>query len=335
MKRLIKEILGQCALSAASLLPAARPVLRPLGLRTSQGLFGNRTVWIHSRAGQPFRLTHVDESFLAFQLFWLGGDYYEPITLALLKALLRPGDRFLDIGAHVGFYSLNLGLSIRGIEIIALEPNPKNFRILKTNIAANGLSCVTCESLAVSDSDGLATLYLTESDMSASLMKGFQAEDTKQIDSIQVSTVSLDSYLRCREIGGPKVIKVDIEGHEPAFFRGASETIVAYKPDIILEVLYEQDPALISQLKSLGYHFYPITDEGMVELDAPRLVKRFPFLFLNHLLTVRPRQELVELFNQVKEAIRNVDLLKTSKHFPKEEWPLLWQNEPAPKPELV
>jgi FkbM family methyltransferase len=331
MKRRIKQAVGRCAISIASLVPWSRSVLRPIGLRASQDLFGQRIVSINSFGGQSFRLTHVDESYLAFQLFWHGGQYYEPISRAVLEALLRPEHTFLDLGAHVGFYSLAGALSVKGVKVIAFEPNPKNFRILQANVAANGLTGVHCEPLAISDTDGTATLYLTESDMSASLMKDFQAEDTAQIDSIEVPTVSLDSYVQRHGVRGPMLIKVDIEGHEPAFFRGASKTLAEYRPDIVLEVLYDQEPTLVSDLKSLGYHFYPITDQGLVEADTPKLVKRFPFLFLNYLLSVRPQRELAGIFSRVDQTIRGINLLQTSKHFPKEQWPCLWPDEPAPQ----
>jgi FkbM family methyltransferase len=335
MKRIIKQALGRSVISVAEMLPWVRSLLRPLGVRTSQDLFGARIVSIQMPGGQSFRLTHVDETYLAFQLFWRGGEFYEPITRALVTALLRPGDTFLDIGAHLGFFSLASGLSNPGVKIIAFEPNPKNFRILQANATANGLSGIVCEPIAISDHDGSARLYLTESDMSASLMKDFQAEDTRQIGSIEVLTASLDSYLEQQRITGTLVIKVDIEGHETAFFRGAARTIAAQKPDIILEVLYDQDIEIVSRLKSLGYHFYPITDEGLVELEAPKLIKRFPFLFLNHLLSVRPRQEIANLFDGVQERIRKLNLLETSKHFPKEQWPCLWHAEASEAPDNI
>jgi FkbM family methyltransferase len=331
MKRIIKNTLGRCVVSLAHKLPQSRSFLKALGLRTSQGVFEDRIVSIPLKGSRPLRLTHVDESYLAFQLFWRGSDYYEPITRQLLQILVQPRDTFLDLGAHIGFFSLSVGLSVPGVQVIAFEPNPKNFRILEANATANGMTDIVCESSAISESDGSATLYLTDSDMSASLMKDFQAEDTKQISSIEVRTTSLDSYLRRQRIGSRMIIKVDIEGHEPAFFRGALQTIEVHKPDIVLEVLYDQDPAIVSWLKLLGYHFYPITDGVLVELDAPRLVKRFPFLFLNHLLSVRPKQELIAIFDRVAAATGNLNLLETSKHFPKEEWPLLWQEESEPE----
>jgi FkbM family methyltransferase len=328
---MFKKALAYGLVSLAQQLPTMRRHLKPLGMLISPQVFHNRIVSIPMQAGSALQLAHLDESYLAFQLYWRGLDYYEPITRELLQRLLRPGDTFLDLGAHIGFFSLSVGLSVSGLKIIAFEPNPKNFRILEANAAANHLENILCEPLAISDSEGTAVLYLTESDMSASLMKDFQAEDTRQIGNIEVRATTLDNYLRHRNIDGPLVIKVDIEGHEPAFFRGVTATLATQKPDIILEVLYDQDPVLISWLKSLGYHFYPITDEGFIELEAPKLIKRYPFLFLNHLLSVKPKREIATLFDGVAGAIASLNLLETSKHFPKAIWPLLWQDEPAPQ----
>jgi len=329
LKTLIRRVLGSRVVFLAEKVPGLRQPLKSLGMRISRGSFGNRVVTIPIGAKGAFQLTHVDESYLAFQLFWRGGNYYEPLTCRLLQLLLRPGDTFLDIGAHIGFFALAIGHNVPGVRVFAFEPNPKNFGILKANAQANVIGNMICEPIAISDRDGTAKLYLTESDMSASLMKDFQAEDTIQIGSVEVPTASLDSYLQQHRIEGPMVIKVDIEGHEPAFFRGASKTLSERRPDIILEVLYEQDPALVSWLKSLGYHFYPITDEGLVESTAPRLVKRFPFLFLNHWVSVRPKREVARILDEVCAGLGKLNLKDTSEHFPPEEWPLLWQDEPG------
>ena len=324
MKAFIKRAAGRVAIEIGSRIPSSRRMLKPAGLRCSQGLFGNRVVSIPIEHRPPLRLTTVDESYLAFQLFWRGLNYYEPITRLLLARLLPPGATFLDVGAHHGFFALTTALLPDDVRVIAFEPNPRNFGILQANVAANHLANVHCEPLALSDSDGTAELYLTASDMSASLKKGFQSHDTEQIGSLEVRTTALDSYLSARAIGAPIVIKVDIEGHEAAFMRGAMETIGTFKPDIVLEVVEDQDPKWVAELKALGYRFYPITDRGLNEIDAPRLIKRFPFLFLNHLLTTRPRAELSALFQRIETEVRAVNLLDTSKHFRKEEWPLLW-----------
>jgi hypothetical protein len=144
---------------------------------------------------------------------------------------------------------------------------------------------------------------------------------------VKVNTCTLDGYLEYHPVTGSLVIKVDIEGHESAFFRGAAKTIARHKPDIILEVLEDQDPVAVNELKRLGYRFYPITDGDFVELEAPKLIKRYPFLFLTHLLSTRPQQEIQQLLKEMKTETQSIDLRQTSKHFPKEQWPLLWKSE--------
>jgi FkbM family methyltransferase len=330
MKGLLKNTLGLTAISLAEAFPFARTRLRNLGLRCSPGRFGNRVVTLRSPSGRPVRLARIDDCYLALQLFWRGVSYYEPLTRTLLEAVIRPGDTFLDLGAHLGFFSLAVGLGQPGLRIVAFEPNPKNFRVLLANFEANNLTHVVCEPLAISDREGSALLYLTESDMSASLQKGFQEQDTLQVGSIEVRTTSLDGYARAHGLGGRMLIKVDIEGHEAAFFRGAAQTIAACKPDLILEVLGEQDAEILAWLKSLGYRFYPITDEGLIEVDEPRLIKRFPLLFLNYLLSARPLAELAGPFECVRAAAASLDLLETSKHFPPAEWPGLWSSSELP-----
>ena len=327
MKRVIKKVVGRGAIAVAQRPPAARGLVKAVGVRTSQGCFGQRVVSIPLGGHRSLQLTDVDESYLAFQLFWHGGDYYEPITRLLLEQMIQKGDIFVDIGAHVGFFSLVVGQSAEGVKIVAFEPNPRNFQTLEANLKANSLKHVVCEPAAISDRDGSGILYLTDSDMSASLMKDFQAQDTKQVGEIEVRTRTVDSYFRTAGLKGRMILKVDIEGHEPAFFRGAMNTLAHYKPDIILEVLYDMDPTLVSDLKKLGYHFYPITDQGIIELDAPRLFKRFPFLFLNHLFSVRPKQQIADLFEGISEKVGRLNLLNTSKHFPPEVWPDLWRAE--------
>src|ERR1700716_3445890 len=106
MKTVVKQAVGRGIIPFAQRLSRGRQLLRRLGLRTSRDLFGDRIVSIHFTDGRSFRLANVDASYLSFQLFWRGGEYYEPITRMLLEGLLRPGDTFLDIGAHVGFFTI-------------------------------------------------------------------------------------------------------------------------------------------------------------------------------------------------------------------------------------
>jgi FkbM family methyltransferase len=306
----IKRLFGQCLLNFCDQVPAAKPFLKRLGLRTSQAWFENRTVRVQMPGGESLKLTGLAQNYLSFQLFWYGTGYYEPVTTLLARELVRTADAFIDVGANVGFYSLVLSALQPGLRVIAFEPNPKNFQILEANARLNRFEQLACVPRAVSDTEGTAVLYLSPSDMSASLEKDF---DPTLGTALNVTTTTLDAYLAQSPLPGRLVIKVDVEGHEAAFFKGAEQTIALRKPDIITEVTLHQEDLPIAFLQELGYGFYQITDQGLLPTKKLTAVTRGRFRFLNCLLSVQPEDKVNALFRRIQPAVRRIDLTQTSK----------------------
>jgi FkbM family methyltransferase len=125
----------------------------------------------------PSSLKHADQSprFLLHFLASLAGDVgaqhliineanggYEPPTRDLLERVLRPGDLFVDVGAHWGFFSLLAATHpAGGIEVVAFEPDLINATVLTENINRNRLaSAVTVVCAACGNSNELAPLLL-------------------------------------------------------------------------------------------------------------------------------------------------------------------------------
>jgi FkbM family methyltransferase len=76
---------------------------------------------------------------------------YELPTRNLLERAIRPGDLFVDVGAHWGFFTLQAATHpARGVTVVGFEPDPANAAILVRNVADNGLTdevsvvCVAC-----------------------------------------------------------------------------------------------------------------------------------------------------------------------------------------------
>ena len=307
---LLKRAVGGCLFHACNLIPPAKRSLARLGMRTKKEWFRNRIARVQTRDGKNIMLASIGENYLSFQVFWKGTSFYEPITSLVLGELVWPGDTFVDVGANIGFFSLLLSAQKPSLRVVAFEPNPKNYELLTKNAASNGFRHLVCEPLALSDADGTAPFYLADSDMSASLRSDFAFHEAPPI---QVKTLTLDSYLKSRALSGRLVLKVDVEGAEDAFFKGARETIAALKPDIITEVAVKSTPAYASFLREHGYHFYSITDEGLCAAFELQPVVRGNLLFLNYLLSARPPEVIAELFERIRPAIRKIDLSQTSK----------------------
>jgi FkbM family methyltransferase len=307
-----KRLVGRLLYGLAVALPSLRPAMTRWGLRTQAPWFDGCTPYVRSRAtGQRLRLSSFGRNYLSFELFWRGLDYYEPLTAALMASLARTTSLFVDAGSNIGVHALRLAAARPEMDIVAFEPNPRLHALLQDNVRANGFRNVTAEPVALSDREGVAPLYLSPSDMSASLEKGFESA---HLGVVNVPVGSLDRYLADR--GTPNrrfLLKVDVEGHEPAVLAGAAATIRRCRPDIIAETATPLPAATIELLYRCGYRFRQITDEGLMPCIVPTARVRGPLVFLNCLLTTRPSAELEGLSADLRAFARRIDLRRTSK----------------------
>jgi FkbM family methyltransferase len=165
-----------------------------------------------------------------FALYWLVKGY-ERFTRRLFRGALEPGMRVLDIGAHIGWYTL---IAARGVgptgQVYAFEPDPENFRLLRHNIALNGLgSIVATIPKAAADIAGVRTFY---SDAKGSLRSSLWSDGRESEAPITVECATVDEIVGHEAIG---VVKLDVEGAEVHALRGMRETLAA-SPRVVLFV---------------------------------------------------------------------------------------------------
>lgn len=173
---------------------------------------------------------------------------YESDTVEVFKKLVKPGMTVVDVGAHVGFYTL-LAARLAGPtgRVYAFEPNPEVFGLLLRNIKENGYEgIVRAVPKAASNSRRTVRLYLSETESGET---SFYPDDQVTQDNIEVETVVLDEFFS--KEGWPKVhvVKVDVEGAEVEVLQGIKE-IVQRNPH--LKLIVEFNPN--TQVKSLGNH---------------------------------------------------------------------------------
>lgn len=102
-------------------------------------------------------------------VYWLND--FEPEVTEVFLSHVMPGDVVLDIGAHIGYYTVLAARSV-GNEgrVIAFEPDPQNYSLLVKNVAKNGYRNVTAVQKAVSWNSGYAQLYQTAGSSEASIV---------------------------------------------------------------------------------------------------------------------------------------------------------------------
>jgi len=183
----------------------------------------------------------------------LAAIYEEPfefkIFLRILKSVKDP--LVIDVGAYVGAYSLRACRG--GASVIALEPDPENYSVLKANLELNGCDKVKPLMVAAGSKEGMVNLYWGKFYTTSSIVPSFYDATSEIKARVRVDT--LDSILS-REGLLPEsridFIKVDVEGAEVDVLKGASEVLkrVAY---LLVEVRNENLGEVSRLLKEKGF----------------------------------------------------------------------------------
>ena len=207
------------------------------------------------------------------RIFWMG--YYNGGIVAYLDQFLQKGMVVADVGANIGEISLVSGKRVgSGGRVLAFEPVDEIADELQKNVHRNRLDQVQVVRLGLSDVEvDRAPIYAScgQSDQGdehrgLGSLYGEQAEGTP-LQFISVTT--LDDYLDRHPLERLDVVKVDIEGAELPFLRGAEQSLRRFRPVLIVEVQDRTAHAagyspkdVFDYLTGLGYSFSRIDGKG-------------------------------------------------------------------------
>jgi FkbM family methyltransferase len=258
-------------------------MLRRLGLKFVKetlahvrcGLSYRADPWLQAqRQGLLWRLCmdrYVDRQIAQHGMF-------EPSTTSLVRALLMPGMQVLDVGANIGYFSLICAQQVGSSgKVWAFEPVSGFRERLLWHIGANGFQervCVARYGL----SDAVKSLPISLGDSSATLHWALPSPPSF-IETIQVRPFDqVWQELGCDDVN---FAKVDIDGHEPFFLRGAQSFFQHCKPIMVLEFSQlnlrkaGEDVSLLRlMIEQLAYTLYsertlnPFTDEEEFLLEC-------------------------------------------------------------------
>lgn len=187
----------------------------------------------------------------------------EQADTKVLHRLLQAGDSFFDVGANHGSFSLVAGgiLGATG-KIFAVEAQPFLAGLVTRSLEATVPCGFVVHSGAVGDRQGEIELLIPlDSSGSAGLFPAHSA--THQFHTVKVPLQRFDDLIDPANYRPNGVMKLDIEGSEYNFLQGATQTIQALTPKIILEI----NPSTLSAsgvsgekfktlLMDLGYRHY-------------------------------------------------------------------------------
>lgn len=173
---------------------------------------------------------------------------------------LKPhkGQVFLDVGSHMGKYTVQVATMIGDGLVVAIEPHPLNFYVLLKNIRRNSLSNVITFNFGAWHEDGKKKLFKGKASSLHSLKSSWEGVQSRQ-NGIIVEVRRLDNVLKTL---GRAVdwIKIDVEGAEMEVLRGLTKTLRDDQPYVIVES--KNFEKLKTFMKQFAYTVIPIEEGG-------------------------------------------------------------------------
>jgi FkbM family methyltransferase len=205
-----------------------------------------------------------------------GGSWDEHVVDAC-RSLISEDAVFYDIGANVGYISIEMAALLKKGRVIAFEPQPALAENVARSAKLNGYSHLEVFQLMLGDKPGESALFIGSHSIHASAMA---REEGSQ--SLPCTMTTLDNLVTSGVIPPPNAIKIDVEGAELLAFSGARQTIRLYRPYILFESDENMDrygyqrKDLIDLLSSLcAYDFFFVTaQKERIPLTAENMESR-------------------------------------------------------------
>jgi FkbM family methyltransferase len=220
----------------------------------------------------PFEMTVHRDGDAFISPYILRDGIWEPCETRALIRLLAADTDFLDIGANIGWYTVLASSILKGRGTVhAFEPDPRNFALLKENVATNEITNARCYNAAVSNHSEGARLFLNRLNMGDHRL--YDSNDGR--NSISVPTISIDAYDDV-DRRRPLIIKLDTQGREVSILRGMNKLLASHPAEIVMICEFwpyglEQNGStakdLIETISGAGFDPYKIDEDSLIKTD--------------------------------------------------------------------
>lgn len=195
-------------------------------------------VFLVTRDNFRIKLRNFSSDVHIFAEIWLENSYLKQIKLENNSVII-------DVGAHIGLFSIYCKKMCNPCWIYCYEPEHENFEILNDNVKLNKISNISLNELAVSPISGLIKFYKGDDSSSHSYVN--KSEISQDIQSIK-----LDEIFENNKIEKCHLLKLDCEGAEYGILLSTSDQTLKKIKQIILEyhIIPNQQSDLLKELHS-------------------------------------------------------------------------------------
>ena len=198
-----------------------------------------------TRSGLKIMIRTNSTDLMALTNVWMINEYnvddYE----------LKENDTVIDIGAHIGLFSLRVSSFCTKGKIFSYEPIKENFECLISNLKLNQLEHILPSNLAVSSDSSKLDIFLNDDESGHSIF-------SKKNKKISVKSISLKEIFDKNDIMTCKLLKLDCEGSEYSiidalpleYFKRIDNIVIEYH---LADSKPEYSKKLINKIKNAGF----------------------------------------------------------------------------------
>lgn len=222
----------------------------------------NQTFWVDDKEKKDLKnmeINRINTGFKLGEIFYcqnhfIKGNFCSSLfnyeqELNNLKTIDKIKNKdIIDVGAYIGDTAIILS-KYTNQKVFAFEPMTQNYNSLEENIKLNELTNVLPQKIGLGSE---------KSTMSISIANGSSKIGADgQTEKIEVTT--LDDFVKENSLSNIGLIKVDVEGFEQEFLKGAINTIKTQKPTLLLSIYHNPNDffdikPMLEDL-NLGYEF--------------------------------------------------------------------------------
>ncbi len=246
----------------------------------------NRLLYDGSQCDILMRLYKKDAAAVPATILSFGSyETVEMNTVDRIIKMLPKGFVCFDIGANLGWYSLNIKKIRDDARVYAFEPIEETYKKMILNFEINDTSIVAFN-FGLYNDNTIETFFYDTVASGASSMRDLRLLDTTK--TIQCPMKKLDDVVKENNIDRLDFVKCDVEGSELFVYQGGSDSISKYKPVVFSEMLRKwagkfgyHPNDIIQWFSNLGYQCFIIQDDHLkrfYEVDENTVETNYFFL---------------------------------------------------------
>jgi FkbM family methyltransferase len=222
-----------------------------------------------SLLGEKKYLSLLSSSFqFLYKTVGMGKDYQD---IYFLKKYIRPGDFVVDIGAHLGYFTLELSRLVKDAgKVIAIEPVSKFHAVLQEQIWKKNLRNVELIQAAMGGDQSFVEMGIPKVNKTKKFAYARIKNSNLTLDYIEsekVKNINGDNLL----LNLPRLdfIKCDVEGVEIAVFNNLMKTVERHRPILLCELADKNERRkLLEMVRPFDYSMFILEQNKLHELDA-------------------------------------------------------------------